>query len=43
MWLANAHVRLDAAVFAAYGWSEETPDEEVLKNLLALNVERSER
>ncbi len=39
-WLANAHARLDAAVFAAYGWPADLPDEEVLKNLLALNLER---
>ncbi len=42
-WLANAHARLDAAVFAAYGWPAGLPDEEVLKNLLALNLERSTR
>ncbi len=41
-WLANAHARLDAAVYAAYGWLEDLADEEVLKNLLALNLERSE-
>ncbi len=40
-WLANAHERLDRAVFAAYGWPEDIADEEVLKNLLALNLERS--
>jgi len=40
-WLANAHARLDAAVFAAYGWPEDTADEDILKNLLALNLERS--
>ena len=40
-WLDNAHTRLDRAVFAAYGWPEDTPDEEILKNLLALNMERS--
>ncbi|CAA9457786.1 MAG: FIG01008102: hypothetical protein [uncultured Rubrobacteraceae bacterium] len=42
-WLANAHARLDAAVYAAYGWAEDLADEEVLKDLLALNLERSER
>jgi hypothetical protein len=42
-WLANAHARLDRAVYAAYGWPPETTDEDVLKNLLALNLERSER
>jgi len=39
-WLANAHARLDAAVFAAYGWPEDIADEDILKNLLALNLER---
>jgi len=41
-WLANAHARLDAAVFAAYGWPSDLSDEEVLQNLLTLNLERSE-
>jgi len=41
--LDNAHKKLDAAVFAAYGWPEDIADEDVLKNLLALNLERSER
>ena len=40
-WLDNAHKRLDAAVFAAYGWPADIPDEDILKNLLALNLERS--
>jgi len=40
-WLQNAHERLDRAVFAAYGWSAEISDEDILKNLLALNQERS--
>ena len=40
-WLANAHKRLNQGVFAAYGWPEDISDEEILKNLLALNVERS--
>lgn len=39
-WLANAHARLDAAVYSAYGWPADLPDEEILKNLLALNLER---
>ena len=39
-WLANAHKRLDAAVFAAYGWPEDIADEDILKKLLALNLER---
>ncbi len=40
-WLAFAHDRLDRAVLYAYGWPEEIGDEETLKNLLALNLERS--
>ena len=42
-WLANAHQALDAAVAAAYGWDDYTPDmpdEEILRRLLALNHER---
>ncbi len=42
-WLDNAHKKLDAAVFAAYGWPEDVADEDILKNLLALNLERSDR
>jgi type II restriction/modification system DNA methylase subunit YeeA len=40
-WLANVHTQLDRAVFAAYDWPEDIADEEILKNLLALNLERS--
>ncbi|KVW96987.1 class I SAM-dependent DNA methyltransferase [Thiobacillus denitrificans] len=43
-WLDNAHRELDAAVAAAYGWTgytPEMPNEEILKRLLALNLERS--
>ncbi len=43
-WLANAHQALDAAVAAAYGWDDytpEMPDEEILRRLLALNLERT--
>lgn len=43
-WLAAAHEALDAAVAAAYGWTDYTPampDEEILKRLLALNRERA--
>ncbi|MDP9476815.1 MAG: hypothetical protein M3R38_14205 [Actinomycetota bacterium] len=40
-WLAFAHDRLDKDVFAAYGWPEGIGDEEILKNLLALNLKRS--
>jgi hypothetical protein len=43
-WLAQAHEALDAAVAAAYGWADYTPampDDEILRRLLALNLERS--
>jgi hypothetical protein len=43
-WLAQAHETLDAAVAAAYGWSDYTPampDDENLRRLLALNLERA--
>lgn len=36
-WLADAHEALDAAVAAAYGWSADISDDEVLRRLLALN------
>ncbi len=44
-WLDNAHKELDAAVAAAYGWTDYTPammDEEILRRLLALNLDRAE-
>ncbi len=43
-WLALAHRALDQAVAAAYGWPDytpEMPDDEILRRLLALNLERS--
>ncbi|MBP5997211.1 MAG: class I SAM-dependent DNA methyltransferase [Azonexus sp.] len=43
-WLALAHKALDQAVAAAYGWPDytpEMPDEEILRRLLALNLERA--
>ena len=43
-WLAQAHAQLDAAVAAAYGWADytpELPDDEILRRLLALNLERA--
>ena len=40
-WLANAHQRLDAAVFAAYGWPVDLSDDDLLGRLLALNLERA--
>lgn len=44
-WLAHAHRELDAAVAAAYGWTDytpEMPDSEILGRLLALNLARAE-
>jgi type II restriction/modification system DNA methylase subunit YeeA len=45
-WLALAHKQLDQAVAAAYHWPDytpEMPDEEILRRLLALNLERAAR
>ena len=36
-WLADAHTALDAAVAAAYGWPADISDDDVLRELLALN------
>ena len=44
-WLAQAHAQLDAAVAAAYGWQDwhaDMPDDEILRRLLALNLERAQ-
>jgi len=41
VWLANAHRDLDAAVAAAYGWSADLPEDEILSRLLALNHGRA--
>lgn len=43
-WLADAHAALDAAVAAAYGWTDwhsGMPDDEILRRLLALNRARA--
>ena len=40
-WLDLAHKKLDAAVFAAYGWDPSMSDDEILANLLQLNLERA--
>ncbi|MEI6780188.1 MAG: DNA methyltransferase [Verrucomicrobiota bacterium] len=40
-WLDLAHKKLDAAVAAAYGWSVDLTDEQILESLLALNLERA--
>ena len=39
--LDNAHRNLDAAVFAAYGWSGDLSDDDILARLLALNLARA--
>ena len=41
-WLADAHASLDAAVAAAYGWSADISDDDALRELLELNLARSE-
>jgi SAM-dependent methyltransferase len=40
-WLDLAHQKLDAAVFAAYGWDPGISDEKLLELLLQLNLERA--
>lgn len=40
-WLAQAHARLDEAVFAAYGWPAALSDDELLAKLLELNLARA--
>ena len=40
-WLANAHATLDAAVADAYGWPADSPNQQILERLLALNLERA--
>jgi hypothetical protein len=43
-WLQSAHEQLDQAVATAYGWPDYTPampNEEILKRLLALNLQRA--
>jgi hypothetical protein len=39
-WLPNAHAKLDAAVFAAYGWPYAVTDDQILERLLVLNGTR---
>ena len=39
-WLADAHAALDSAVAAAYGWPADIDDDDVLRELLALNGAR---
>jgi len=40
-WLVQAHGFLDQAVAAAYGWPADIGEEEALKKLLELNLQRS--
>jgi hypothetical protein len=40
-WLAGADRRLDVAVFAACGWPPDLPDDDLLAQLLALDLERA--
>ncbi len=40
-WLDDAHEALDHAVFAAYGWSADMSDDDILTQLLKLNGERA--
>jgi hypothetical protein len=40
-WLDQTHQKLDAAVFAAYGWDPAISDDQILEKLLALNLDRS--
>ena len=43
-WLDIAHKAIDQAVAVAYSWRDYTPetsDEEILRRLLALNLERA--
>jgi hypothetical protein len=42
MWLAQAHERLDDAVFDAYCWPHGLPDNDVLARLLELNLARAQ-
>ena len=42
-WLEMAHSAIDEAVFAAYGWSTDLADDDILAHLLALNAERAAR
>ncbi len=40
-WLKNIHLSLDVAVCAAYGWSGDIGDNEILERLLTLNQSRA--
>ena len=38
-WLVDAHANLDAAVAAAYGWSDDISEDDALREMLAMNLE----
>ena len=40
-WLDDLHRDLDTAVFAAYGWPEDISDQDILRRLLDLNLQRA--
>ncbi len=43
-WLVNAHQQIDAAVAAAYEWTDygaDVADDEILRRLLDLNLKRA--
>ena len=40
-WVEKAHRDLDTVVAAAYGWTDSLSDDEVLRRLLELNLERA--
>ena len=42
VWLDIAHEKLDKTVFNAYHWPHELSDEQILKRLLDLNLERNQ-
>jgi hypothetical protein len=42
-WLEMAHRKLDEAVYGAYGWEGDVSDEEVVRRLLEINLERAGR
>jgi hypothetical protein len=42
-WLELAHQKLDAAVFAAYGWPAKLSDDDLLAKLLELNLARAQQ
>ena len=42
-WLAACHAKLDAAVFASYGWPADMTDNHILEKLLELNLEKAEK